>query len=174
MILNCFQCVFCLIVKSCQALMGNTAVSYHLGITELYLYFVYWVKILNYEIWMQEHVWILNTNSFLHTISYQKCWLNIEWGITINLIGGCWFCMCHCLSLINVLLIWCMLIHSLNLVSDITTYKNSSLVIPQSKDNFYLLWAILIPYVCFYTVHIHSFRVGSLLQLERISFGYRI
>ena len=163
MILNCFQCVCCLIVKSCQALVGNRAVSYHLGITELYLSFVYWVKILNYEIWMQDHIWVLNINSFLHTINYQKCWLNIELEITINLISGGWFCMCHHLSLINILLIWCMLIHSLNLVSDTTTYKNSSLVIPQSKDNFYLLWAILILYVCFYAVYIHSFRVGSLV-----------
>ena len=152
-----------LLWKSCQALVGNRAVSYHLGITELYLSFVYWVKILNYEIWMQDHIWVLNINSFLHTINYQKCWLNIELEITINLISGGWFCMCHHLSLINILLIWCMLIHSLNLVSDTTTYKNSSLVIPQSKDNFYLLWAILILYVCFYAVHIHSFRVGSLV-----------
>lgn len=163
MILNCFQCVCCLFVKSFQALMGNRAVSYHLAITELYLSFVYWVKILNYEIWMQDPVWVLNINHFLHTISYQKCWLNIEWEIIINLIGGCWFCMCHRLSLINILLIWCMLIHSLNSVSDTIAYKNSFLVIPQSKDSFCLLWAMLILYVCFYAVYIHSYRFRSLL-----------
>lgn len=96
---NCLKCVCCLIVKSCQVLVGKEAVPYRLSITELYTSFRYWVIILDYELWMQEHVWILNITCSLHKIVIKNVGWMIEWNMTVNSIGIYCFCMCHLLSL---------------------------------------------------------------------------